>query len=132
MKLTVEFEWTTIGKIRDDSGRLRFPAVADVPGAYRFELPNRMYIGETDRLKRRFQHYRTPGTSQATNLRLNAILRDLMASGTNARVGVVTAAIVEVDEQHTSLDLSRKAARLLVESAALTVEHLNGRQVENL
>ena len=43
-----------------------------------FDLGDRVYVGETDQLKRRFEGYRTPGVSQTTNIRLNAVLVALL------------------------------------------------------
>ena len=78
MRVTVDFSWRDVGTIAAEGGRLRFPTVPDAPGIYRFDLGDRIYIGETDRLRRRFQHYRTPGLSQTTNVRLNAAILPLL------------------------------------------------------
>lgn len=131
-KLAVEFEWKLVGSVHVAASRLVFPPVSEQPGAYRFRLPDRVYVGETDRLTRRFQHYRTPGPTQTTNLRLNALLQHLLASGAQVGVDVVTTAFVEHDGERTELDLSHKPARLLVENTALTIERMAGRHVENL
>jgi hypothetical protein len=45
---------------------------------------------------------------------------------------VITSALVEVDGHAEPLDLRHKAARLLVESAALTAARMACRAVENL
>lgn len=132
MKLCVDFEWRDIGFVRVETGRLRFPDAGEAPGLYKFDLGDRVYIGETDRLKRRFQHYRTPGVRQPTNLRLNAVILELTAAGAPIGVAVVTDAIIEVDGHSATLNLAYKSARLLVENAALTAEQLSGRRVENL
>lgn len=132
MRVVVEFEWREVGALRLESGRLRFPEVPDVPGVYRFDLSDRVYIGEADRLRRRFQQYRTPGARQATNLRLNSLMRELLGAAGTIKLCVVTSARVEVDGHAEPLDLRHKAARLLVESAALTAARMAGRGVENL
>ena len=132
MRVTVEFAWRSIGSLRHEDGRLRFPEVPEAPGIYRFDLGDRVYIGETDRLRRRFQHYRTPGVRQATNLRLNASMLQLLAETNAIEVSTVTEAGVEIDGTLVPLDLRQKFARLLVESAALTAALSVGQQVENL
>ena len=114
------------------AARIRFPGAPAAPGIYRFDLGDRVYIGETSQLKRRFQGYRTPGASQATNIRLNSGLTALLQSGRAATAASVTTAVVDVDGMRVPLDLSYKPARLLVESAALVAERLRGRPVENL
>ncbi|MEO1060558.1 MAG: hypothetical protein AAFZ07_04000 [Actinomycetota bacterium] len=103
-----------------------------MPGAYRFKLTERVYIGETDRLRRRFQHYRTPGPSQSTNLRLNALIRERLAAGESVQVHTLTAAQVDTGSGPRQLDLTTKAARLLVENAALVFEEAAGTPIENL
>jgi hypothetical protein len=75
-----------------------------------------MYVGETDRLWRRLQHYRTPGPSQATNHRLNRVMTELLGE---ILVSIITDATIELDSERHALDLADKTARLLVESAAL-------------
>lgn len=77
MKATVEFQWTTIGEVQlDEQGKLRCPRSPSKPGVYAFrfvgpEAAATKYIGEPDNLQRRVAHYRNPGPTQATNIRLN-------------------------------------------------------------
>lgn len=130
--VSVEFEWLPIGEVQLEDQRLRFPTVADVPGAYRFELTERVYVGETDRLRRRFQHYRTPGPSQSTNLRLNALIRERLAVGEIVQVHTLTTARVDTGCGLRPLDLATKPARLLVENAALVFEEAAGMPFENM
>jgi hypothetical protein len=132
VRVAVDFKWRALGLIRVEAQRLRFPDVADVPGIYQFNLGDRLYIGESDRLRRRFQHYRTPGVGQPTNIRLNVVMSELLVQGSAVDVAVITSASVEVDGRESPLDLTRKSARLLVENAALTAERVAGRLVENL
>lgn len=132
MRVAVEFSWREIEAITVEGGKLRFPVVPEAPDIYRFDLGDRVYIGEADRLRRRFQHYRTPGPSQATNLRLNAVMLPLLGAGGAVTVCTVTEAQVDIDGARAPLDLTRKASRLLVESAALTAARVAGEPVENL
>ena len=132
MRVAVDFVWRSVGVLRLDAGKLRFPHVTDVPGVYRFDLGDRVYIGEADRMRRRFAHYRNPGPSQSTNIRLNTVMLELLTGGGPIDVSVVTDATADVDGRTARLDLSHKAARLLVENAALTAERVAGRAVENL
>jgi hypothetical protein len=132
VRVAVEFWWRAIGAITVERGKLRFPIAPEAPGIYRFDLGDRVYIGEADRLRCRFQHYRTPGPSQATNLRLNAVMLPLLSAGGAVTVCMVTEAQVDIDGVRAPLDLTRKASRLLVESAALTAARVAGELVENL
>lgn len=71
---TISLAWAPIGPVElDPGGKLAFPRASSSPGLYRFtlELAGRttVYIGEADNLTRRFQHYRTPGSRQETNVR---------------------------------------------------------------
>jgi hypothetical protein len=77
VSVTVQFAWQPLGEVKlDADGELLFPVVEDQAGLYRFEFVKdgiaHAYIGETDRLRRRFYHYQNPGPSQQTNTRLNA------------------------------------------------------------
>jgi hypothetical protein len=136
MKVTVEFDWGDIGEVRVEAGKLRFPDAPEIPGIYRFVLirgqAERLYIGETDRLRRRFQHYRTPGPTQPTNVRLNTVIYALLEDGGRVTVSTITQAGTEVEGVRGFLDLRDKAARLLVENAALTAARRAGLDVENL
>jgi hypothetical protein len=132
MRVTVDFSWHEAGGLSLSAGRIVFPSAPAAPGIYRFDLGDRVYIGETDQLKRRFQGYRNPGVSQATNIRPNAALTSLLSSGRPASAATVTNAVIDVDGVRAPLDLAYKPARLLVESAALVAARLKGRAVENL
>ena len=67
MHIEIFYDWLVVDEVTLDGGRLKFPEVGYVPGIYAFDLGGkRMYIGEADRLQRRFQHYRTPGGSPDT------------------------------------------------------------------
>ena len=84
--VSVQFQWQGLGTMRrDEKDLLTFPVAPRRPGLYRFRLCGigqiRHYIGETDELRRRFQHYRTPGRTQQTNIRLNERFRVHMAAG---------------------------------------------------
>jgi hypothetical protein len=131
-RLAIDFEWSDLGPLRLRDRRLLFPRSPEQPGVYRFDLGDRIYIGETEILRRRFQHYRTPGPRQSTNIRLNQTMTGLLASGATIAVAIVIAAIVEKDGVRSPLDLNSKSARLLVESAALVSARAAGVAVENL
>lgn len=122
--VAVDFEWRTAGDIRLD-GRPVFPVLPSAPGLYRFsfETPNqapRVYIGETDQLRRRAQHYRTPGATQRTNMRMHKELVDAIRGGARVTCAAITAAAISLDRGPSRpLDLSRKTSRLIVENAAM-------------
>jgi hypothetical protein len=123
--VSVAFEWRPVDNVRLESGRPAFATLDDLPGVYRFdfEWPNRasgVYIGETDRLRRRAQHYRTPGAGQPTNLRMNQELVSALSAGVRVAFAIVTAATIELDGgAAVALDLARKTGRLIVENAAI-------------
>lgn len=108
MRVAVEFNWRQVGWLRVEAGRLSFPDLPDVPGVYRFDLGERIYIGEADRLRRRFQHYRTPGPRQATNLRLNALMLELLGASTAIEVSTVTAAEKSTAGRHRSTSVTSR------------------------
>lgn len=132
MRITVQFYWREIGAVGLEDGNLRFPKAPERPGIYRFRIGETVYIGQTDLLPRRFQHYRTPGPSQYTNIRIKARMIDQLMEGAAINVDVITEAEVMTDDNYCPLDFAKKHARLLVESAALTSTLLNGGVAENL
>lgn len=125
----------------DRAGRLAFPDVAARPGLYRITLTSapapsrsRVYIGETDNLRRRFSQYRNPGPTQWTNQRLHALLHQHLTNVGTAEIATAEAVDVAVTGNPTQpLDLARKSNRLLAENAALLVAQSTGRvDLENL
>ena len=105
MHVTVEMDWEPQGAVQIVAEKLLFPQVDEKPGIYRFTLRSAerqsVYIGEADRLRRRFAHYRNPGPSQATNQRMNAAIREIIRA--NGSVGVETATQVRADiDGHSS------------------------------
>jgi len=123
-RVVVDFNWQSAGEISLD-GRPVFPALPVAPGLYRFtfEAPGaapRVYIGETDELRRRAQDYRTPGATQRTNVRMNKELVDAIHGGSRVWCAVITAASISLDGASPRLlDLTRKTSRLIVENAAM-------------
>ncbi len=120
--MTITFDWIALGRVTLDSeGKLAFPRAPSRPGLYRFEFGGpkgkHEYIGETDTLDRRFQHYRTPGPSQSTNIRVNALMREVI--NTNGAVGVS----IVVDGARITMGGRTKAPRLQVKSDRVLFEH---------
>jgi hypothetical protein len=132
MRVTVDFSWRDLGALSLSSSRITFPETPAEPGIYRFDLGDRVYIGEADQLKRRFQGYRTPGVAHAANIRLNATLIALLQRGLVANVAIVTDANVDIDGTRVPLDLGDKPARVLLENAALVAERRTGKPLEKL
>jgi hypothetical protein len=132
VRVSVEYDWQVVGTVWEEGGMLHFPDVPRLPGIYRFDWGDKVYFGETDLLPRRFQHYRTPGVRQPTNLRLRQILLRVLVDKGSAEVAVITTARIEVDGEGSVLDLNDKCCRLLVENAALSSAKSAGREAENL
>jgi hypothetical protein len=125
VELTMAFSWVPVGAVTlDEQQKVRFPKTGAQPGLYRFEIISvdgpTQYIGETDQLSRRLQHYRTPGPSQQTNLRLNALLVEHLKRGDRVSLSAVTEGVTAscAGREH-HVDLSVKSERVLLESAAL-------------
>lgn len=122
-----------LGPVRlDGKEKLVFPDTDYVPGIYRFTITGSggaasAYVGETMRLKQRFQHYRTPGPSQRTNIRLNERFRRTVESGGTVVVDVVLTATMS----DALLDLTMKPDRMLIENAWLLLLRRQGVRLEN-
>lgn len=129
--ISIDFDWLGAGEISlDISNHLTFPRLPKAPGIYRISIGSavessrlRCYFGETDNLFRRMGQYRRPGPTQPTNIRLNGLLRSCLADGARAELAFCVAATIDSGDSHGHLDLRRKAARLLVENAALSMAH---------
>ena len=140
--ISVTWSWLAAGQLTLVKGVLVFPRVPDKPGVYRFTFFDavgalaRVYVGEADPLPRRFRHYRTPGSSTrsgSTNVRMNAVMTDTLAQGGRIHVEVATEAqSAGEDGMYRSLDLTWKAARVLIEQAAVVTEGSAGSPLLNL
>jgi hypothetical protein len=130
----IVYDWLDAGEITLAAGRLVMPALAVGPGVYRFALMESSgevrsyYVGESDDLFRRMNGYRNPGSTQATNTRMNPILLGLLDGGGTVRVHVVLEATLE----GASLNFGQRPARLVVENTALLHLAAQGAVVENL
>ncbi len=82
----------------------------------------RVYVGESERLPGRFQHYRTPGgpgERRTTKFRLNQLMREALTVGGHVTVEVaIQGEAVASDGTPVALDLNQKAARRHAERAA--------------
>ena len=138
LDLGTSFTWKRIGPILlDEQQKIRFPETGARPGLYRFEFGSgrrlTQYIGESDRLSRRLQHYRTPGRSQQTNIRLNRLILDHLNGGGQVFLSTVTGeARIILGDRECEADLSAKYVRLLLESAALTIAEASVAKTLNL
>lgn len=121
----VRLRWRDLGEVQVDvGGKLSFGRLEPTPGLYRLTLTEpgnrtRIYVGETDNLRRRAGNYRNPGPSQQTSQRINRILLDHLGRGGQVRLAIATAATAWIQSEQAELDMSRKASRLLAENAAL-------------
>lgn len=136
--ITVAWDWQPCGLVTLAEGKLLFPRAPSTPGVYRLTFQDDrgqdagVYVGEADLLRRRFQQYRTPGPSQQTNLRLNPFMVNTLATGGRIAVEVAVAArFTSADGSEIPLDLTWKAARVLVERASEVTERITGAVVLN-
>ncbi|MBO3739486.1 DUF7662 domain-containing protein [Actinoplanes flavus] len=122
--IRAKLQWVDSGVVLlDAADKPAFPRLAASPGLYRLTFTGpvpQMYIGESDNLHRRLSgNYRSPGPSQRTSTRINALLREHLARGGTVLLATATAAVVVINDQERPLDLSTKSGRLLAESVAL-------------
>lgn len=124
MRVCVSFDWRDAGAVTLGPGGLAFPRLPDDAGVYRFRFSGHgqdgSYIGEASQLKRRAYHYTRPGPSQATNIRMNAEMREHLAAGGRIEVSLITEATIEIDGAAAArFDLDAASSRRLVENAVL-------------
>ncbi len=139
--ISLVFQWILLGRVKtDDDGKLKFPEAPRCPGLYRFQLENSevnrncVYIGETEQLRNRFQHYRTPGSGQPTSKKLNKLLLKHLAKGEVVKVYIAAKEIkltmADKSSEYT-VDLANKYLRRLLENSALTKEEASGAALLN-
>jgi len=134
LEVTIHLEWSLIGRVVIESGRLCFPEAPKTPAIYRFRVRSSLgessYFGETDNLARRFGNYRNPGPRQETNLRINKVFKDALSGGAEISVAAVVAnAWIIQDGLRIDANLSSKSVRRLFENAAVQA---NGAEIESL
>ena len=137
VNVMAQFDWTDVGVVRlDEAAKLVFPDLPTAPGLYRFRCASDtspwQYIGETDNLRRRAYHYRNPGPSQWTNIRLNDLLRGEIVNGNEVAFATATEATIEVADVWADADLRQKAVRRSLENAALIAATEAGERIHNL
>ena len=131
--------WQWAGQVALVNGMLVFPKVPDAAGVYRFTLDAAtgiwVYVGQSERLRGRFQHYRTPGgpgERRTTKFRLNKLMLATLSAGGRVTVDVATqAADVDGDGTSVVLDLNQKTVRSRVERAIQATERASGSTLLN-
>jgi hypothetical protein len=131
--------WQPAVQVALADGMLVFPRVPNAPGVYRFTLSGpagtRVYVGESQRLPGRFQHYRTPGgpgEQRTTKFRLNRLMLDALTAGGRVTVEIATQAeAVAGDGTRAALNLSQKADRHRAERAVEAAERASGAALLN-
>ena len=128
--LRLHYVWTRVGSIRLDApATLSMPPMPATPGVYRIvagtDDATETYVGETDNLRRRFHvNYRSPGSSQQTNIRIKAWLLERLAHAIEVHADIVIAASIEMADESPTIDLSLKWQRRLIENAAIGATNL--------
>jgi hypothetical protein len=128
LRCSLSLRWKPIGRVLlDEKGKLRFPIMPEGPGLYRLRLKTSdgiesNYVGQSDSLRRRFFHYRNPGPTQVTNIRLNQLIRDLLSRGGEVSVATAYDVWVRTEQGAARADLNRGSLRRLFENLALAVE----------
>lgn len=128
VQAAIDMRWKQLGAVTlDDSGGLCFPAVPAEPGLYRLRLQapggHRHYVGESVNLRRRFGNYRNPGPTQATSIRINAVLHEHLAAGERIAIDVIFSEItLQIGGAGVAANLADKQMRRLLEQAALIVD----------
>jgi hypothetical protein len=123
--VAIRFDWRRLGDVTvTETGGLTFPSAPSAPGVYRMLVRrgNRLevYVGEAVKLRRRFGNYRNPGSSQETSIRINALLREALATGASVSVDIAHEDVVLVIAGvEVPVDLGDKAVRRLAEQAAI-------------
>ena len=71
-------------------------------------------------LRRRFSHYRNPGPKQQTNIRINALFKELIETGAAISVDIIMDGVkLMINNATVAADLTDKAVRRMIEHAAI-------------
>jgi len=123
VQLQVDLDWELCGQVTVSGEALTTPSLPSAPGVYQWVFRHagheRRYVGEAANLSRRFQHYRTPGPSQTTNLRMNQRAKRVIANRGSVEIMLATKIRLVVDGATSSPDLNSPFVRRFVENAAL-------------
>jgi len=124
----MKIDWEVIGQLNlDGGGKIEFPKAPSKGGLYQFHVERRdggvsRYVGETDNLTRRFAHYRNPGPTQPTNVRINALFKELLSRGESITVAIVTQrAWILRDDKEEVANFTEKSTRRLFENFVLVM-----------
>jgi hypothetical protein len=135
VSIAFQTRWKHLGAISMVHDALGFPPAPPVAGLYRMRLcgpdgTQHCYIGETVNLQRRFHHYRRPGPTQLTNIRMNNELRAHLHAGKHVELDVIVdVPEVVIEGVSRTADLGDKHTRRMVEYAAILT---GGADVETL
>lgn len=120
------FDWHLAGPITlDQSGTPVFPPMPNLPGLYRFDFGvdrsgiRRLYVGESDDLRRRASNYRNAkkdGGNNRTSRRIHKELVTHLVAGGGIEFAITTNVRIVGD---IAADLRLKSARRLAENAAV-------------
>ena len=129
LSCALSIKWTPFGLATlDANGKVKFPKLPGKAGLYQFRIQGPKgdfgrYVGETDNLQRRFAHYRNPRPTQATNLRINALVKEVLSTGGTIEIAVVVNdASITRDGQKEMADLTEKNIRRLFENFVLVAD----------
>jgi hypothetical protein len=123
MQLRVEMSWETVGQVTVEDGLMLTPPMPEAPGVYQWVFHHddhdRHYVGEADNLDRRFLHYRMPGSSPSTNLRMNESAIRVIGAGGSVDILLARNIVFSGDDIDGVADLTSPFARRFIKNAAL-------------
>lgn len=134
----LDCEWKFLGKVSiDGTGSLVFPAGGSGPGVYRIRIQgdgkNKIYVGESQDLSRRFRNYRMGPEGQRTSRRIHLLLKDVLDRGEGVEVDVVAGnSMLVVNGSMMPADFNSKAVRCLYENAAIVALGQSDIEIVNL
>ena len=136
MRVVVDFEWDEPGEVRlSDIGRLAIPGVPKTAGVYRFRIhPSariETYIGQAKLLNRRMRSYVGTHTGPTCS-RIREVLLLHLLSGNDVSCSIALPAVIEINGEMITPDMSVGHVRLLIENAALAAAINAGEHVHNL
>ena len=137
MEYTIKINMSPLGPAKLVGRDLVFPQVDKAPGIYRIRSGTSSYVGETTNFFRRFGGFRKPGGNEntiapRTNRRIQRWLIEELEHGNEPLIEVCVEAQLLTEGGQSTLDLSTKDQRLLIENLLIHDERRAGRTLKNL
>lgn len=118
MEVRIRFSWQALGAITMDGSKVALPAGPSKPAVWRVTAGTVTQHGASRDLRQLLYQMASPGPTQKTLQRVNAVIATALAAGKSARLDIITSAERHAGGRWERLDLGHDAILALVRAAA--------------